>query len=798
MFSILPNRLVCLTALILFGSVFLSYGQITGPTTPCPGINTDYVFTNGNVYTGTSWLITNGTVVTTWSSGANYFATVQWTSPGTGSLSFKWKSVLATLNVTLTVPSTPSGAFTYSGNCYLHASGETTTITRTGTPPSGTTWYWQTSSNGTSTSIGSGSTFDAAANSTYFLRAFNGTCWSSSSLAAAQIPPVVSTITDGLGCINTAIVISASASGSPPLKWYNACNGGTYLGTGASYTTPPLSASTPYYVSVYNSTTGAVGPRKIVTAIVSAPSGPPTALEDTNQSTTQFTANWTLVTGGVTYRLDVFTDQNLTTYLTGYNDLSVSGSSQVVSGLLPGRKYYYRVQAVKVTTITCISVESGSIEAITLPGIPTNFSTIVKSSSILAQWDAVIGADSYRIDVSKSSTFDAGQFVGSYQDFSVATNSLEIAGLTEHIPYYYRVRALNTSGTGGNSIIVFGANLDKNYVRTITPSVPFAETNVNALISSTDPSEKGVTTTFSDGLGREAQVVVWKGSPSLMDIVMPRAYDKFGRISSSYLPYSDGQDGWIKSNFVPKDHAGYASSISPQYQFYHDPTVTDVARTAAPFVETIFEASPLNRVLKKGGAGENWQPDMVNFDNTTDHSTKFVYGFNDASDNVYNWIYSPPTGTDDFGLISLGTAQYFNPQELKKRTTKDENQNLAWEFVDKEGNVILVRTQINSSTFANTYYVYDKRGMLACVLSPEGTGRINSEYLPSNDANRKLFLSRWAFQYRFDESRRLVVKQLPGVDPVMLVYDKFDRLVLMQEGELRLSNKWWFFKYDAF
>ncbi len=60
-----------------------------------------------------------------------------------------------------------------------------------------------------------------------------------------------------------------------------------------------------------------------------------------------FTANWTAVTGAASYQLDVSTNNTFTTILSSYNNLSVSGTSQVVStGLADNTTYYYRVRAV--------------------------------------------------------------------------------------------------------------------------------------------------------------------------------------------------------------------------------------------------------------------------------------------------------------------------------------------------------------------------------------------------------------------------------------------------------------------
>src|SRR5688500_6247560 len=43
----------------------------------------------------------------------------------------------------------------------------------------------------------------------------------------------------------------------------------------------------------------------------------------------------------------------------------------------------------------------------------------------------------------------------------------------------------------------------------------------------------------------------------------------------------------------------------------------------------------------------------------------------------------------------------------------------------------------------------------------------------------------------------MIMKQVPGADPVYMVYDARDRLVLTQDGNQRLDSMWTFTKYDA-
>ena len=62
-----------------------------------------------------------------------------------------------------------------------------------------------------------------------------------------------------------------------------------------------------------------------------------------------FTANWTPPSGNGSitgYYLDVANDKVFTSFVTGYKNMPVSGTSSAVTGLSEGKTYYYRVRAV--------------------------------------------------------------------------------------------------------------------------------------------------------------------------------------------------------------------------------------------------------------------------------------------------------------------------------------------------------------------------------------------------------------------------------------------------------------------
>jgi len=72
----------------------------------------------------------------------------------------------------------------------------------------------------------------------------------------------------------------------------------------------------------------------------------PTASPATNIKNDSFTANWTSVAGATSYRLDVSKDVKFVTFVPGYSNVDVGGTSLLVKGLSCNDKYYYRVRSV--------------------------------------------------------------------------------------------------------------------------------------------------------------------------------------------------------------------------------------------------------------------------------------------------------------------------------------------------------------------------------------------------------------------------------------------------------------------
>ncbi|MFY7963281.1 MAG: LamG-like jellyroll fold domain-containing protein, partial [Chitinophagaceae bacterium] len=99
----------------------------------------------------------------------------------------------------------------------------------------------------------------------------------------------------------------------------------------------------------------------------------PTSTASTNASGSSFRANWTApnLSTATQYYLDVSTNNAFSSFVSGYNNLLVNGTSQFVTGLTPSTNYYYRVRAYK-NAIGGQGINSNTITATTGNPAPNN------------------------------------------------------------------------------------------------------------------------------------------------------------------------------------------------------------------------------------------------------------------------------------------------------------------------------------------------------------------------------------------------------------------------------------------
>ncbi len=318
------------------------------------------------------------------------------------------------------------------------------------------------------------------------------------------------------------------------------------------------------------------------------------------------------------------------------------------------------------------------------------------------------------------------------------------------------------------------------------------------IIASLDEHSKTRNTIFYDGLGRQIQSVSWRSSPQRRDVVIPVVYDAYGREPVKYLPFTANNDGYYKSDPVGSSELQYAHS--PQHDFY-DGRTFGVAIDNSPNIKTIFESSPLGRVMKQGAAGVAWQPDSIGRDDRTIEKKYLLNGPNE----VCQFTFSSSMG---IALWPGGSDAYYQANELLSNKSIDEHNNETIEFIDKLGRTISKHLQIDVlaglKQYACTYYVYDDFSNLTVVLPPEAVKQIVGRASLFAKGGRAAMttlasiIDSYCFRYKYDSKRRMTHKKVPGADWVFMVYDDRDRQVLMQDGNQRVgtTNYWTFTKYD--
>jgi len=266
--------------------------------------------------TGGTPLFTGNTFTTpVLTSNTNFFAEAVNT---TGCASAQRIQVSATVQPSPNVP-------VLSSTAIIVNTGQTATITVTN-PQSGVTYNWYTAATG-GTSIFTGTSYTTpalTATTTYYVEGASGSCTSFSrakvTVTVNSLPDVVVVpTTQAVNSGQTATITASSTTPNAVFNWYTTPTGGVPVFTGATFTTPPITANTTYYAEAKNPATGAVSgtraagmitvntgggggsgaPSITVTPPTQAVNAGQTATFTASSTTTGATFNWyTTPTGG--------------------------------------------------------------------------------------------------------------------------------------------------------------------------------------------------------------------------------------------------------------------------------------------------------------------------------------------------------------------------------------------------------------------------------------------------------------------------------------------------------------------
>ena len=203
----------------------------------------------------------------------------------------------------------------------------------------------------------------------------------------------------------------------------------------------------------------------------------PTANSVSSITTSGFTANWSSVTNATGYLFEVFTDSNLTNYLTGYPSIVSTVTSLAVTGLSYG-SYYYRISAIGAEN--CSSPVSNVIGPIVLtcatPSSVASTTTVTAttSSSISAEFTAASLAPTGYLVVRTTTntqpnpvagtTYTVGSnAIGYIEYLNTSAGSWTSSGLTANATYYYWAFSyINGNCTGGPVYSSSAASFNEN------------------------------------------------------------------------------------------------------------------------------------------------------------------------------------------------------------------------------------------------------------------------------------------------------------------------------------------------
>ncbi len=237
--------------------------------------------------------------------------------------------------------------------------------------------------------------------------------------------------------------------------------GGTvvYNGAGTNAVLDHLVAGKLYYVRVYELNGSGSSCNYLTTTATDNPDSqrtllaPPVLDPASSVTSSGFTVSWLASLNAAGYRLDVSTNSNCVGgYVGSYSDFDISSSGNnlqhAVTGLQPGTLYYFRVKAYASGST---SVYSSIVSVWTLAAAPTALSaTNASAVRFYANWLSVVSATGYRLDVATDESF--ATMVAGYNDLNVGTALTRlVSGLSAAQTYYYRIRAVNSSGASANS-----------------------------------------------------------------------------------------------------------------------------------------------------------------------------------------------------------------------------------------------------------------------------------------------------------------------------------------------------------
>ncbi len=262
------------------------------PTSGPVGTTVTITGTNFNTTPANNTVMFNGTTAVVTASTATSITTTVPIGATTGTLSVTIGGSTATSSTTFTVTTGSTISINTQPTEATVCNGTVATFTTTATGTTNISYQWQSSTTlaGTYNDIANGNGYSNVATGTLtvnttgnfgagFYRAkVNGdlatTVFSNAAELTVNAIPTAPNTTGASGCVNSSITVSASGGAGGQYRWYTVATGATAdAQVNSAFTTPILTSTTTYFVSINNGTCESA--RTQVSATIST-SPPPT------------------------------------------------------------------------------------------------------------------------------------------------------------------------------------------------------------------------------------------------------------------------------------------------------------------------------------------------------------------------------------------------------------------------------------------------------------------------------------------------------------------------------------------
>ncbi len=275
---------------------------------------------------------------------------------------------------------------------------------------------------------------------------------------------------------------------------------------------------------------------------------------------------------------------------------------------------------------------------------------------------------------------------------------------------------------------------------------------------------------YYDGFGRLKEEVKVDETTAHNDLVIFHEYDAHGRKAREWLPTSVTPSS--PGQYTP--FSGFSAAAAGMWNDTH------------PFTACEYEPMPGGAVTSTTGPGEVWH--------ALGKAVRYEYLTNVSGNDTLNCLqYNTSNSGNTLPHVSISGSHVAGSLLVTRK--EDEDGHAVLVFKDRMGRILLSRSIDHagaSKILYDTYYVYDGEGNLVAVIPPSLSDKYTSGTLDAAD------IKDYAYIYGYDRRRRRCYSKLPGVEPVLTVYDGADRPMYVQTGGQRRRGESTFHIYDIF